>query len=190
MKETSHSVIIREAYKTSRPSFAAAQASRRLLGGIPPKYLVGLKTIVLTDATGLSHEKKRWKSWYRGRKVLIRESRGLYHHASQGTAAWIEIFLDNTTKHFPQSFLKIPIFADIVLGEVLFHEIGHHIHETQSPEFRERENVADQWKRRLSRLYFDRAYWYLIPIVYLFYPVIKLRQWWRRKRKSGQKNND
>ena len=40
------------------------------------------------------------------------------------------------------------------LREVLFHEIGHHIHTTVRREHREREDVADVWKLRLVRNYF------------------------------------
>jgi hypothetical protein len=50
----------------------------------------------------------------------------------------------------------------MVLGEVLFHEIGHHIHYTQAPEFREREDVAEDWKKRLSKIYFRKRYWYFV----------------------------
>jgi hypothetical protein len=58
----------------------------------------------------------------------------------------------------------------MVLGEVLFHEIGHHIHYTQAPEFREREDVAEDWKKRLSKIYFRKRYWYFLPIAYMLYP--------------------
>jgi hypothetical protein len=36
---------------------------------------------------------------------------------------------------------------------VLFDEIGHHIHYTTRPEFREKEDVADVWKVRLENSY-------------------------------------
>ncbi len=183
-------MVVRESYRDRPPCFDAAGAAQRLLSGIPPKYLIGLKTVVLTDAAGLSLRERRRKTQYRSRRIRIGECRGLYHHGSRNEPAWIEIFVDNTTQYFLQAPLKIPLLADIVLGEVLFHEIGHHIHTTQSPEFRETEDVAEDWKKRLDRLYFRKVYWYLLPIVYLFYPVIKLRRWYRKKRKSRQKRND
>jgi len=67
--------------------------------------------------------------------------------------------------------LKAPYFADNALGEVLFHEIGHHIHTTQAPEFKECEDVAEKWRKRLTRIYFRKRYWYLLPIAYMLYPL-------------------
>jgi hypothetical protein len=51
-----------------------------------------------------------------------------------------------------------------MLGEIIFHEIGHHIHATTQPEYREREDVADEWQRRLLRAYLRRHYGYLRPL--------------------------
>lgn len=94
----------------------------------------------------------------------------MYNQASKDAPAWIEIFVDNCTRSLPRSSLRVPVFADMVLGEVLFHEIGHHIHYTQAPEFREREDVAEDWKKRLSKIYFRKRYWYFLPIAYMLYP--------------------
>ena len=47
----------------------------------------------------------------------------------------------------------MPIVREFVVRDVLFHEIGHHIHATIRPEFREREDVADIWKVRLDQHY-------------------------------------
>jgi hypothetical protein len=45
MNTASHSVIVRESYGPSPPSFDAGLVVRRLLDGIPSTYLVGLKTV-------------------------------------------------------------------------------------------------------------------------------------------------
>ena len=37
------------------------------------------------------------------------------------------------------------MLRDIGFGHVLFHEIGHHIHNTVRPEYDEKEDVADKW---------------------------------------------
>lgn len=63
------------------------------------------------------------------------------------------------------------------LGFVLFHEIGHHIHETQRPEFREPENIADRYAWQLmGRLVIRR--WYLVAMAVgafvCLYPVVAL----------------
>src|SRR5206468_1742291 len=49
------------------------------------------------------------------------------------------------------------------MADVLFHEIGHHIHHTARPEYREPEDVADAWMVRLRQNYYDgRHRWWRI----------------------------
>jgi hypothetical protein len=47
---------------------------------------------------------------------------------------------------------------------VLFHEIGHHIDYTVKPEFREKEDVADDWAKKMIGNYFTKEYRYLLPV--------------------------
>jgi hypothetical protein len=68
--------------------------------------------------------------------------------------------------------MKIAPLRDAVFADVLFHEIGHHIHRTQAREFRGREGVADEWARRVGARYFSRRAWYLI----LFVRLLRLRR--------------
>ncbi len=171
MNTTSHSVIVRESYGSTAPSFDAGLVVRRLLDGIPSKYLIGLKTVVLTDTAELNHAERRKKTQLRGKTIRIRVCRGLYNHASKNAPAWIEIFMDNCARDWPLRLLKVAFFADFALSEILFHEIGHHIHATQAPEFKEREDVAEDWRKRLSKIYFRKRYWYSIPVAYMLYPV-------------------
>jgi hypothetical protein len=44
---------------------------------------------------------------------------------------------------------------------VLFHEIGHHVHATVRPEFREKEDIADDWGKKLTGNYIFNRYWYV-----------------------------
>ncbi len=161
-----HEVIIQNAYRDFIPTINARRAVGRLLSGIPDKYLSGLKAIVLTSAEGLSHNRRRHKTLSRKRKVLIRESRGLYHQKWQNEPAWIEVFVDNVCQGWPSWLLRIPFFRDLAFADVVFHELGHHIQKTQVPEFKEREDVADKWSKRLSRHYFWGRYWYLMPLLF------------------------
>jgi hypothetical protein len=170
------SAIIRETYSRWSPPIAVGKIVARLIESLPDEYLAGIKTVVLTDAAGLNYEGRRAKTWTRGRKVLIRKCRGLYHEAHAGETAWIELFVDNIVMHWSLWFLKIPLFADMAFGEVLFHEIGHHMHRTRAPEFREREDVAESWRKRLSRVFFRSRYWYLIPVAYLLRPMFWLKE--------------
>jgi hypothetical protein len=91
----------------------------------------------------------------------------VYHHKWNGEPAWIEIFIDNILSNIVGGgvFWKIKFVQDIFLSEVLFHEIGHHIHKTMAPDHSEREDNADKWGARLSKHYGFRAYWYLVPIL-------------------------
>ena len=165
MTENSHGVVIREAYKDFTPSVPAYSIVKRMLSYVPAKYLGGLQTIILTNAASLNHKRRRHKTWSRKKKGLIREARGLYHEPWNGEPAWIELFVDNIVASMLPAMRWLPPARDLDFAEVLFHEIGHHIHKTKIPIYREQENVADDWAKRLSRRYYRRRYWYLLPLV-------------------------
>lgn len=83
----------------------------------------------------------------------------MYHPAWNGKQAWIEIFVDNSLRSWERGiWLKFRFVREVALEDVLFHEVGHHIHYTARPEFREREDVADVWKVRLQRGYYAKRY--------------------------------
>lgn len=178
------SITIKEVYSRWLSPIDVSKAVKRLIQGLPSRYLVGLKTIVVTDAAGLNHEGRRAKTWTRGKKIAIHECQGLYHQAFGGEPAWIEMFADNIVKSWPLWLLKVPFIADLALSEALFHEIGHHLHRTQAPEFREREDVADHWQKRLSRIFFRKRYWYLMPVAYLLWPL-----YWLKKKLTRSKEH-
>jgi hypothetical protein len=50
------------------------------------------------------------------------------------------------------------------VAQTLYHEIGHHIHYTIRPEYKEKEDVADRWSKKLTAKFLRRKYWYIIPI--------------------------
>ena len=61
-----------------------------------------------------------------------------------------------------------------MLGEIFYHEIGHHIHAMQQPGFKkEKEAFADEWKDRLMRSFVSQRYWYLRGVLKLFAPLIR-----------------
>jgi len=169
-----HNITIREAYKDYTPPVPAAEIVDRLLSGLPPKRLIGLKTVVLTNAAGLSHDERRAKTWSRKRKVRIRECRGLYHQEWKNEPAWIELFVDSILQIWPRATLRIPLLRDLAFSDVLFHELGHHIHKTQAPEYKEREDVAEDWERRLDRYYYRRKYWYLAPLFLVLWVIVRI----------------
>lgn len=62
--------------------------------------------------------------------------------------------MDNALRGWERSWLlRIPLLREGKIADVLFHEIGHHIHFTSRPEYREKEDVADVWKVRLQDNY-------------------------------------
>jgi hypothetical protein len=160
-----------------KPSIDAEKAVRRILDSVPEKYLLGLAEVVLTNASNLPRKRRRSVTRSRGRKVKQAKARGLYYQAWNGKPAWIEIFVDNTLRMWETGWSRlIPFAQEISLADVLFHEIGHHIHSTARPEFREREDVADVWKVRLTRNYNVRRH----PWLHRFLRTFGFGKWIKR----------
>jgi len=152
--QTSRRPAITTAFSGYDPPSNLVPIIRRMLDSVPEKYLTGLVEVVLTNAGNMPRSRRRSVTKSRGRKMRVREVRGLYHPAFHGRQAWIEIFVDNTLRWWNTRLRRLfPFARDIELSNVLFHEIGHHIHYTARPEFREKEDVADIWKARLMRNY-------------------------------------
>jgi hypothetical protein len=159
-----HGVVVREAYKDYQPHINVRKVVERLLAGPPEAQLVGLQTVVLTNSGNLNHNQRRDRTWSRRKKIQLRKCLGLYHGKTPQSEAWVELFVDNILSYWPRPFYYIPLLRDMVLADSLYHEIGHHIHHTQRPEYKDREDVADDWKWKLGRSYFRRRYWCLIPL--------------------------
>ncbi len=152
------------------PPFDAIPIVRRMLDSVPEKYLVGLREVMLTNASGLPRKLRKSVTKSRRRKVRFDEAAGLYHPAFNGRPAWIEIFVDNTLRGWESGWwLRIPFIREGKLADVLFHEIGHHIHFTCRPEYREKEDVADVWLVRLRRDYYRERF----PLMTGFARVIR-----------------
>jgi hypothetical protein len=156
------------------PPFNPVPIVARMLDSIPPKYLVGLDRVVLTNSSGLPRARRRAVTKSRKRKVQIATARGLYHQEWDGRRAWIEIFVDNTLSNWvTRWWLKLSFMRESPIGDVLFHEVGHHIHYTSKPEHREREDVADVWKVRLQRIYARERRPWLRIMSYPLRPLIR-----------------
>ncbi len=179
-----HCITIREAYKDYKPPFDVVATVNRLLNGIPPKYLAGLKTVVVSSSQNLSKKVRKAKAKARGKSYELGKRRGSYHQKWKNEPAWITLLVDNMLRHWQQSLFHFTFFRDIAVSETLFHEIGHHIHDTRAPEYREKEDVADKWGRRLSRHYFRRRYWYLLPLFLLLRFTLKPLEVLRNRKKS------
>ena len=183
-------VEIKEVYRNYKPPVDVVDVIRTLLNYVPQSYLGTLRSIVLTNSSNLSRDRRHGKTKYRGENLRIAESLGLYHQQRQGSSAWIEIFVDNTLKMWPRLLLRIPPIRDMVFADVLYHELGHHIQQTISPEHHEKEDVAEKWKSKLRNLYIRKKYWYLLPILYPMVFVIRFAKklgFFKRMRKVTSK---
>ena len=157
--------LISSSFVDYKPPFDPVPIVQRMVRSVPEKYLMGLSKVVLTNAQSLSRTRRRSVTKARGRRVSVIETRGLYHPAFSGNRAWIEIFIDNALRRWEKSWwLLVPLIRENQIGDVLFHEIGHHIHLTCRPEHREKEDVADIWKVRLQKNYSNSRFRWLRTI--------------------------
>jgi hypothetical protein len=156
-----------EGYRDYKPVVPAKRIVRLLLGYIPRKYLVGLKTIVLRNQTGPGRKRGSRMKPSRRRRNKNR-TLGLYYPKRRGMAAHIVIFVDNLERDVPRLLLRLPVIRNLLFAWVLYHEIGHHIHATKRPRYKNPEVVADEWSLKFMRRFAARKYWYLIWIPYVF----------------------
>ena len=163
-EQTHHGPRIVEAFQDYSPPFNATKAVRRMLEIVPPKFLWGLHAIVLTNVSALSHKERERKTWGRQR-VTLGEALGYYNEEWKGEPARITILMDNVEKRMGRNWLRWSIVRDIELSEVLFHELGHHIHRIHKPVYENKEDVADKWSQKFYSKFFRHRYWYLIPVL-------------------------
>ena len=188
------SVPVNEAYRDWKPPAWVRPTVCRLLEGVDSRYSSGLDAVVLTNVGALNSQRKRGKTWSRRHKVSLAHCRGLYHPRHQSQGAWIEVFVDQVLKGTPSWICAVPLLRELHFADTLFHELGHHIHRTQAPEFREREDVADAWRLRLGQEMFRTRHPHLRLALRPFRPLISVakrfigRHLSRTQKKSG--NNE
>jgi len=172
-------VQVSEAYRDYVPPVDAAAIVQQLLCTVPEEYSAGLDCVVLTNEAGLSRRDRVGKVWSRKRKFDKSRLLGRYHGRTGKSSPYIELRVDKIIRGLQGAPLRIPILRDIVFGQVLFHEIGHHIHFTVHAEHSEREDVADKWAGRLNAIFVRNKYWYAVP---LLIPAFKVYKFMRRRR--------
>lgn len=160
LKSVEETVAIREFYNNFVPPRYVRRLVYNLLSSVPEKYLHGLDSVVLTNQSGAPRRKRLGKVTSRKRRVSQKGVLGLYHGATAGKLAWIELYVDNIVTGIEYHPL-IPFGRTSCFGFVLFHEIGHHVHATIRPEFREKEDVADNWGKKLLRNYVSTRYGFI-----------------------------
>lgn len=171
-------VKVVEAYRDYTPSIDATLIVRQLLDTVPEKYLRGLDCVLLTNEAALPRRDRIGRVWSRKRKFDKSRVLGRYYRRNSQNQAYIELRVDKILRwmeRVPAAF----IFRKVLFGHVLFHEIGHHIHRTIRPEYKEKEDVADDWAGKLNANFVRRRYWYALPILL---PASKTYRLMRRKR--------
>jgi hypothetical protein len=162
-----------ENYRDFEPPVGFRNSVETLLRYVPAKYLVGLKSIVLTNRAALDRNRRRQKTWSRKRKVRLAECRGSYSSEWKSSPATVWLYVDNIIKWETDRWWKrMPIVYYSSVGEVLYHEIGHHIHAVHRPIHDGGENVAEDWSRKLLAHFLRKHYWYLAPFLSVLAPVL------------------
>lgn len=156
-------VKVIESYVDYSPALDCAAIAGRLLATVPEKYLLGLDSVVLCNLSGQPRKIRTGTLPRRGRRIRREHVLGLYHHQSRGQKAWIQVFVDQI-KLPPRSLRWIGLLGDLVLGHVLYHELGHHA-QTIRPEYRETEDVAEDWAIRFSLNHVRKAHWFVYPVL-------------------------
>jgi hypothetical protein len=165
MIETRPNIPIYENYGSYKPKVNGPRIVSDLLETVPSKYLVGLGSIVLSGQTQLPRHERRKAHWSRGRKFRTSRVLGYYRGPWKGQSAFIELYIDKIYAGVPMWAARIPIVAFLVMAAVLFHEIGHHIHDTIRPEYKEKEAVADEWSKKLLGNAVRKQYRYVAPFL-------------------------
>ena len=164
-------VEIQENYKDYKAPICVLKSVTRLIRHIPRKYFSGLHLVNLTNTDALNRKHRRQKTKSRKRNVSLNNCAGWYVDKWNNQPARIELLIDMICYDYLTWVLKIGFVLDVALSRSFFHELGHHIHKTQSPEHAEREDVADKWKKRLSRKFFWKRYWHIMILIFPFKPL-------------------
>lgn len=169
-----HKVELREFYKDYTPPRRVFKAILKTLDRVPQKYLQGLDCVVLTNMSGQPRRSRLGKNPSSKGYVSRSRALGRYHAAHSGQRAWIEIFVDKIAARHKGHFW-VPLLLEGVFGDVLLHEIGHHIHATSAPEHSDKEDVAEQWKKKLKdEIRRKRSWIWRRSAKYLLVPIYKL----------------
>jgi hypothetical protein len=151
-------ITIREDYSAYVAPKWVRRTVERLLNSLSESHLTGLSAIVLTNAGTRKHAR-------RSRRNRRQDRLGSYCPPWQSELAWIELVVDEIVKELPRPLDKLQLLRDLAFGRVLFHEIGHHLHQTRRGLGRTGESSAEAWESRLSRIHFRKRYRYLRPLV-------------------------
>jgi hypothetical protein len=187
--ETTSGPAIVESYRDFEPPPNFRGLIETLLLYIPPKYLTGLKTIVLTNRSGLTRDKRRQKVWSRNRKILLADASGSYSRATKSSPATVWLYVDNLARNAGW-MLRVPFLCYMMPADVLYHEVGHHIHTVHKPIHEEREDVAQDWSGKLYADFVRKRYWYIYPFLYIVARIVSPIAKRLKRRSRGRSSPD
>jgi hypothetical protein len=169
-----HGVTIRQHFRELHPRASLGRVVLSAIQSVPAKHVVGLKLVLLRDVASLTRAEKNWKT---RREAKLEECKGLYIRGRGKRPPKIDLFIDNIIHEWPLLFNCLPVFRALLVGNTLFHEIGHHIHYHTQPSKRDPESVAEYWQGRLLASFIRKNYRYSLPLlrlVQLTLPVVRL----------------
>ena len=155
-----HIVPIRDDYQVYRPPHWVKKTVIRLLESLSSAHVGALAAVVLTDSSKVG---KGRAARVRGRKYWLKQCLGYYTPAHAREPAAVFLVVDNIMRD-RRHLHWVQFVRDAMLADVLYHEIGHHLHSTVGSHADGRETSADAWQRRLWRIHLRRRYWYLRPL--------------------------
>jgi hypothetical protein len=166
-------IPVYENYKGYQPPRHVHGTVVKLLSKVPQQYLSGLQSVVLTNSDAVGRGKTHRVA---GRKHRVRECLGFYHPKRAHEPPWIELLVDNIIigswlAILPRWMLRVPVVRNMAFADTLFHEVGHHLEHTIGAPARRGEAAAEAWRKRLSRAYFRKSYWYLLPLLHIVYAI-------------------
>lgn len=114
-------IKIVEQYEDYTPPVRVNSAVELLMSHVPPEHIKGLRKVVLTNSACVLKTHKG-KYIFDGERMRAADLRGFYGNG------YIFLIMDRILDHHLQLFLLVPMFKTLAIGEILYHELGHHIH--------------------------------------------------------------
>lgn len=162
-----------ENYHDYTPPRKTRESVELLLRYVPPEYLVGPQSIVLSNIDAFSRSERRGKTWGRRGKGPLTRTRGWYSAATRVSPASIRMNIDRISQVEFDWARHVPLVRYAALADVLYHEIGHHIHKQRRPVYEGKENVADYWSTKLWVDFVRARYPYAVPALWLLRKVMR-----------------
>jgi hypothetical protein len=169
-------VEIIEAYRGYQPPVDVVGTIRLLLRDVPADRLAGLKRIVLMNAGGLSREHRREKTLARGKAINVIEALAAYRPASGSEPARIELFVDKILARRTPELMSVSVVRSQAFARSLYRGIGNHTYAASHHSPSEKETLAERWARQHTARFMRTHYWYLLPLVWLGYPIRLLKK--------------